>query len=318
MKNYVAIWYVSSLRLCNFNCSYCVSTGDFSKSKNKFWARLEDKSEFQQVVKWIGELPFEIGLRMATLGEPFTSKEFLSEASWLSKLEKIRFVELVTNGSLLKSILPKFSEVADLSKFSLWVTYHHKQIEPERLIDNIRFAQEEYGCFAVLNTLLFPENIEAVQKIRNLADTAGIRFNLDLGYDISKGHYGRVEDMVPMLRLDNGKKQIIDMGIDPELLEISLLSLGKVGGQVCSSGHNYFFIWINGDVYPCSRYCSSDIDKLGNVLDPGFQLKLRTHCWEKCKVEYGCSNKEDFLHMKYSQEKRYVSHPSLGWTDSIK
>ena len=308
------IWYVSSLRLCNFDCDYCVSTGEFAKSRSEAWRQLEDQSDFQRIARWIGTRSHTMGVRLASLGEPLTSKRFLSEVSWLSNLENIRFVELLTNGSLLKSRLPKLAQTADLTKISLWVTYHHTEIDPVKLVENVRFAQEKYGCFSVLNALLFPDNTVEIARIRDLAREAGIRFNLDLGYDVSAGHFGRIEDMVPILQLESGREQALELGVDPAMLDVNTRSLQGVRGQPCSAGSDFVFIWIDGDVYPCSRYANLGIGRLGNVLDPDFELELRAKRWEQCRSEYGCCNKEDFLHLRMVQDNIHLSLPSLGWT----
>ena len=73
MSDLVEIWYVSSQRLCNFHCQYCVSIEDYAKSNRYDWRREEDRDDFEAIIRWLGTRPFRVGLRLGTLGEPFTS-----------------------------------------------------------------------------------------------------------------------------------------------------------------------------------------------------------------------------------------------------
>ncbi|MDH6114190.1 MoaA/NifB/PqqE/SkfB family radical SAM enzyme [Kitasatospora sp. MAP12-15] len=316
MRPMVKIWYVSSQRLCNFHCTYCVSVKDYAKSNTYDWKRPRDRSDFESIVRWIAAQPFDVGVRLATLGEPFTSNDFMTQAAWLTRQPSVRFVEVLTNGSLLKRRLPRLAADADLSKLSLWITHHHTEITVDRLIDNARFAQEKYGCFTVVNALLFPDNAEQIAVLRAAAQAAGLRFNLDLGYDpgTATGDHHQATQMAPILQTDAGIQQAIALGADPDVLKVNLLALNDVQGQPCSAGHDYLYIGIDGEVYPCSRYYVLKQDRLGNALAPDFRLPLREVPWNNCKAGNGCCNKEDFLNLKLAGRHQRPTVPSLGWT----
>lgn len=311
----VRIWYVAPQRLCNFHCFYCVSTGDWAKDDKIDWRADEDRSNFERTVRWIGTRPFPVGVRLATLGEPFTSRDFLTQAAWLTRQDSVQFVELVTNGSLLKSRLPTLADPADLGKLSLWVTHHHTQISVERLIDNALFAQERYGCFVVVNALLFANTVDQVAELRDAATRAGLRLNVDLGYepDEEAGTYTWAHQVVPFSHTPNWRDQALRLGANPELMAANMIGLDDVHGRPCSAGHDYLFIGIDGEVYPCSRYYELSHDRLGNVLDPDFELWLRPDRWAGCRATSGCSNKEDFLNLDVVDRGRRAAAPSLGW-----
>jgi MoaA/NifB/PqqE/SkfB family radical SAM enzyme len=315
MADTVRIWYVSAQRLCNFRCSYCVSINDYAKSNTTDWLGHDDRARFDKIVQWIADRPFQVGVRLATLGEPFTSQPFLSRAAWLSGRPNVDFVELLTNGSLLKKRLGQLDREGDVSKISLWITHHHTEISVSRFIENARFAQEKYGCFVVVNGLLFPDNEAAILEVRAAAEEAGLRFNLDLGYDplTPHGAHSTVGAMVPVLREEDGFARAIRLGANPELLRLNLLAIRDLRSQPCSAGHNYLYIGIRGDVYRCSRYQALRKDRLGNVLDDGFELRLSDARWAPCGAGFGCANKEDFLNL---QSRRRGNDPpvrSLGW-----
>jgi MoaA/NifB/PqqE/SkfB family radical SAM enzyme len=317
MADLTRIWYVSGQRLCNFRCTYCVSINDYAKSNKTDW-RDEDQLRFSRIVDWIADRPFPVGLRLGTLGEPFTSRAFLAKAAWLSTRPNIGFVELLTNGSLLNRRLEQLDHEGDISKISLWATFHHSQINLSRFIQNVRLAQERYGCFVVVNGLLFPGNEDAIAELKKAADEAGLRFNLDLGYDPLTPHgvHTELDTMVPVLRErpGDGIARAIRLGAHADLLELNLAAMRDLRGAQCSAGHTYFYIGIRGDVYRCSRYQALGKGRLGNVLDDGFELQLSSEPWMPCCAGFGCGNKEDFLNLRRNSSDRSTA-PSLGWID---
>jgi MoaA/NifB/PqqE/SkfB family radical SAM enzyme len=314
MDELTRIWYVAPQRLCNFHCTYCVSTGEWAKDARTDWRRPEDPVNFRRTLDCIAAEQSPVGVRLATLGEPFASRPFLDGAAWLSTQPNTRFVELVTNGSLLKSRLRNFRRTADLSRISLWVTHHHTEITLDRFMDNV-IAARDAGCFVVVNTLLFPDNIAEVEAVRARALEVGIRFNVDLGYhpEADTGTYSKADDVVPLVDTTDWHREAMRLGVDPDLLSANLVGLNDVTGKPCSAGHRYFFIGIDGEVYGCSRYYDLGHDRLGNVLDEGFRFPRREQPWAGCAAPYGCSNKEDFLNLKLVERRRSDDIPSLGW-----
>ncbi len=318
MNELARIWYVAAQRLCNFHCAYCVSIGDWAKSSQLNWRSSRDLEDFRKIVHWIGTRPVPVGVRLATLGEPFASQDFLQSAAWLINQPTVDFVELVTNGSLLKSRLPKMAADADLSKLSLWITHHDSEITAERLIKNAIFAQKEYNCFVVINALLFPHNIAEVRDVRQAAENAGLRFNLDFGYlpSAAEGTFARADEVIPIMSRPDWPDLVASLGADQDMLSANLTALNDVHKRPCSAGHDYLFIGIDGDVYPCSRYYGMKHGRLGNVLDEDFVLDLRSEQLAPCHAPFGCSNKEDFLNLSVVDARRRRGVASLGWLAS--
>ena len=320
MSDIVRIWYVSAQRLCNFRCSYCVSVNDYAKSNTKDWLEQGDQEQFKKIVNWIAERPFRVGVRLATLGEPFTSPVFLSQAAWLTTRPNVAFVELLTNGSLLKQRLDRLAREGDISKVSLWITHHHTEISVSRFIENARFAQEKYGCFVVVNGLLFPDNEAYILELKAAAEEHGLRFNLDLGYDPLTPHGANPElgMMVPVLRREeDGIARAVRLGVNPEVLRLNVLAMRDLNNQLCGAGHSYFYIGIRGDVYRCSRYQVLNKNRLGNVLDDGFEFHPNDERWAPCEAGFGCVNKEDFLNLRQRRREGGPQAPSLGWVGGV-
>jgi organic radical activating enzyme len=58
----VKIWYVAGQRLCNFTCTYCVSVGEWSKSRTHDWREPGEKDTFAAIVRWIGTRSFPVSV----------------------------------------------------------------------------------------------------------------------------------------------------------------------------------------------------------------------------------------------------------------
>jgi hypothetical protein len=322
MSGPVRIWYVAGQRLCNFTCEYCVSTGDWAKSRRYDWKDPADRDTFAAAARWIGTRPFDVEVRLGSLGEPFASPFFLDQAAWLTRQSTVRYVELLSNASLLTTRLPKLEKIANLGKLSLWLTWHDGQIPLERFIAAAAFAQEEYGCFVVVNALLFEgDDIDTVRRAGEAAGAAGLRFNVDLGYDPTApseafDDASAAADAVPLLRTHDALAAVRAAGGDGALTDLALIGLTSPTGRACRAGHDYVFIDIHGQAYRCSRYAVLDLEPLGNVTTPGFDLPLRTDRWAPCAAAGGCCNKEDFLNLADGAALRRPDVPSLGWTDA--
>lgn len=318
----VRIWYVAAQRLCNFSCTYCVSTGDWAKSNRSDWRAEADRDTFSAIVDWIGTRPFPVDVRLGTLGEPFASPFFLDRAAWLTCQPGVRFVELLSNASLLQRRLPTLESRANLGKLSLWLTWHEQQMSLEKFIDAAAFAQDTYGCFVVVNTLLFADHdTTTIARVKAAADAAGLRFNLDLGYDPSVPSDDSASTdaaaAVPILRAGGDVVEVVAAcGGDPELTRTALTGLTSPQHRACRAGSDYVFIDIHGDIYRCSRYAVLGLHRYGNICDPDFELRLRENTWAPCEAASGCANKEDFLNLRLAEHLRPTVVPSLGWTNA--
>ncbi|MEU8543138.1 hypothetical protein AB0C52_24675 [Streptomyces sp. NPDC048717] len=317
MRAPVRIWYVAGERLCNLSCTYCVSTGDWAKSNHHEWKNPQDRDVYERVVTWIGTRPYPVKVRLGTLGEPFASAFFLEKAAWLTRQGSVEYVELLSNAILLPRRLPRLEADANLGKLSLWLTWHDGQVDLERFINAAAFAQERYGCFVVVNTLLFETNADAVARARDAARAAGLRFNVDLGYDPAASVIPQDPSAaVPVLQSSDALDKLAALGGNRALAEAALTGLTSCPGMLCRAGHDSVFIDIHGQAHRCSNYSSEERPPLGSVLEPGFDLPLRSAPWAPCAARGGCGNKEDFLNLQIAAPLRPSTVPSLGWTDA--
>ena len=314
------VWYCCDMTLCNFDCAYCVSGSPDKggpRSRERLWQDDDSPQRFQRILGWIAHIPFSVGLRLQTIGEPFVSDEFLRAASRMSREKNIRFVELVTNGSLLTSRLTRMVDEygLDLSKLTLWITYHHTEISAERLVENAAYAQQR-GANVVVNALLFPDTVESIAHLHRLCAAHDLCTNVDLGQDFDDSR--EAFSFVPLLQ----DAQLLNSTalIDEKTAILSVVAAVNPKGLNCSAGHNYIFVGRGGDVYPCLGYLRYlPGTKLGSALDPDFVPSLRQEGYSPCGIDMGCTCKEDFLHLELAQPgPSPVYKRSLGyWPQSV-
>jgi MoaA/NifB/PqqE/SkfB family radical SAM enzyme len=307
------IWYMCDLSLCNFDCAYCASGSPENvgpRTRKRMWQDDDGPQRLDQILQWIGSLPYSVGLRLQTIGEPFVSPEFLAAASAMTTRPNIRFVELVTNGSLLTGGLKRMVECgADLSKLSLWITYHHTEISPERLVANAVFAARQ-GAYPVVNALLFPDAIEPIARLHQLCAAHELATNVDLGQNYNDAYPNL--PFIPFAEIENANA-LSALVPNSKMALISVVAATAPLGLNCSAGHDYIFINRKGEVYPCLGYLRYRPGaKLGSALEPEFKLPLRAVRYAPCAVEKGCTCKEDFLHLE-AAEGGPTRERSLGY-----
>ncbi|MCF8033464.1 MAG: hypothetical protein K9K66_03950 [Desulfarculaceae bacterium] len=308
------IWTIIDMVMCNFNCPYCASTKpehDQCRAKDKFWEDETGGHKFQKIIRWVGQLPVPVGIRLQTVGEPFTCEEFLKGAAWLSNQPNIRYLELVTNGSLVKSRWNMLAQDANLDKISLWMTHHPTQIPAGKIVDAARFARDQ-GVHVVVNSLLFSDNYDEVEHIRELAKANDLRVSTDVGYDL---HCPTSEEgFVPAFYDDEAKTRKL-YGHDLILNE----NISNHWQERCSTGHDYIYISPGGDIYRCFQYFLKDRNStLGNVFDKSLNLSLRAEPYEPCNFSRTerCFNHEDFFHLETIARKRKINR-SMTYKDDV-
>lgn len=303
-KQEINIWYICGLSLCNFNCSYCASglpSEGGKRTSDREWSTNEDQERFNKVLEWIARQPFSIGIRLQTIGEPMVSRSFLKQVAQLSECSNIRFIELVTNGSLISKRLPnllyKYGILAD--KLSLWITFHHTEISVDDLMEQVMFAHNK-GLKVIVNSLLFPDNAHLVMKLSSLCNDNGIKFHADLGHNYNNSYPGTQYFAVAE---DKNATVLTSLNIDSQIKKTAIIASNKPNGFLCSAGHDYIFISSEGDVYPCRPYYKDTIKKLlGSALDESFILQLREREYARCAVTHAkCTCKEDYLHMQIAR-----------------
>ena len=308
-RSEIDVWYMPHQILCNFSCAYCSTAG---VRGDRMWGTEDGAQVYRRIIERIAALPRVIRLRMVTAGEPFVSKELLAGAAWLTHQPNLRFVELLTNGSFREPQLRRFAAESAFEKISLWITYHPTQIEAERVVAAARLASE-LGAFVVVHALLFPDTVETTTRLQALCREAGIRTDVTSGHNYNGAYDGH--SSLPIA--DSDPAWMAAMYRHRGALESMMLAHGNLRGAPCSAGHDYLNVTPTGSVFPCYRYAQNlPGTQLGNILDEGFELRLREQEYAPCRMETGCYCKEDYFHLKLARDQLAMSERSLGYYEN--
>jgi hypothetical protein len=279
--------------MCNYSCSYCVSTGDYAKSESQKWFGKEFEV-FDGIVDWLITLDRSLNLRMGTIGEPFTTPDFVRRVGDLLRSPNINFVELTSNASLLDARLPALAQHAPLERLSLWLTYHPTETDLRSFMERAQRAVDSFGCCVVVNYLVFDGERKEAARFVEVARSFGMQFNLDLGY-APDALYVRTGATSSVSRQSSAPAIISELGGNAHLTSVALNSLNGPITADCRAGHQYMFIDKDGFAFRCSRYCDLAREPMGNVLDHTFGLSLYSGHSSPCGACAGCAAKEDFL-----------------------
>jgi MoaA/NifB/PqqE/SkfB family radical SAM enzyme len=303
----IDVWYVCDEVLCNFDCAYCTTQTARRAAGNRVWATEESAARYRTILAWMAGLPWRLRIRLQTLGEPFMSQDFLRGAAHLASSKNVEFVELVTNGSFTDRQFSAFAATTEIEKISLWMTYHHGQIEAEVLVSNARMAAS-LGAFVVVHALLFPDNRDAIERLVKLCKAADLRTDVTIGHNFNNAY--PTKGLLAIL--ETQPNALVDLYRHTAALQTMAVAHRGPRGELCSAGHDYIRVYADGEVYPCAPYRGVGGTRLGNALAPGFVPVLRTAAYAPCRAEGFCGCKEDHFHLKAARTALRFNR-SLGY-----
>jgi MoaA/NifB/PqqE/SkfB family radical SAM enzyme len=260
----------------------------------------------ERIVGWLIAQPHQIRLRINSLGEPFVSKPYLDSVARLTRADNIEFVEILTNGSFRNEQFDRFAANCSIQKLSLWITYHHEFITPAKLVEAACYARAA-GAFVAVNMVLFPDNMGGIEETIALCEQHGIPLSMDAGENYNNAYPGK--GVIPILENPTQRALEVVTTYNP-LHRLTELSEHPTG-RLCAAGNDYFFIAMNGDVFPCRTYSRRRSDtKLGSALDPSFVLSPRAG-YQACVSPGRCVCPEDHQHLAEIQGQFTWSKPSF-------
>ena len=267
-------------------------------------------------------------MRYDVHGEPFLNDDVIGDIAWLTHQENVAFVEVQTNASMFKKKIAELCATADISRLTLFCTFHHSQISPEMFLENVSCAQE-HGIRVIVNVLVFHDNVAPIERVLELCRGKSIPTSADIRYsgftvapagDGARARHFLKKDPFQCL-LEAGAsgveafRVVADsgpLGESPRFFAAMLTGIYGLPGRLCSAGHDYIFVDRWGDVYRCFCYADIDKNKLGSVRDAAFVPRPRKNVYAPCRYRETCHQKEEYGNLKILREYRDLGQPSLN------
>lgn len=218
------ILYRGFLDSCNYDCSYC----PFAKKKNTRAELLEDKLALQKFTTWVAERKEGLSILLTPWGEGLIRNYYQEAMVRLSNLKSVDKIAIQTN--LACNI--NWIEKANKDKFSLWITYHPKEVAFEKFISKCRKLIAMDISFSV-GVVGVKEHFEGIEKLKNAIPERYVWIN---AYKREQDYYTTSE-----------KKWLTQKD---KLFPINN-TVYQTKGKPCKAGYSSFSIDGNGDVFRC-------------------------------------------------------------------
>jgi MoaA/NifB/PqqE/SkfB family radical SAM enzyme len=293
------IYHTCDWARCDLACSYCISQASRKRktSGGNDWLTPSGRERFLGIVDWVATLDRPLGVKIQPVGEPLLSTVILAGVARLAAEPHVRFVELATNGTHIRRALSSLPTATDVTRLTLWITYHDGQVDPADFVARAVHARD-LGCSVVVNTVALPENLAGNTDLVRRARGEGLPTNVDLGLDMEGWRTGG--ERVPVLRPEHreGLAALLqEAGHDAD-------PASRVGSwfdsflRPCTAGRDYLCVEHDGSVWPCRGYALNLPEtRMGSALERGFRPPPRDQPAATCRSPRGCGCAEDVSHL---------------------
>ncbi len=250
--------YIHATLRCNFNCSYCYNRTLINKDYKEFstseWIKILKKLKKQGVVKFI-----------FTGGEPLIRKD-LKELI-LSVKDKNTYIEVLTNGSLLKDQFYDLIDIVD--KFTVSLDSFDININSKN--------RSDVNYYDIISTLkLFSEYnkdkilVRSVVNKNNIDDVEHFSKQLYEEYGIESTHgwfipnnYSEIPLVPKYRKLENPSS------IRPK--NVNFISI--LNKLACGAATSIIALDPAGNIYPCQNLMTKEL-KISNILNENWYEEL--------------------------------------------
>jgi len=257
-------WHITNL--CNLRCRHCYQE-DFSSKSDLEWSEI--KSIVDNIISSLKEKDLSTRIDL-TGGEPFLKKELFLLLDYLSKLENVRGINIITNTTLInREISKRLKNYKKLKYIKVSLEGLDKiscsQIRGDSVFrdvrDSIELLKEDNFSIILMYTIL-KRNVEQISEILDFC----YKYNLE-GVIL--------ERFIPLGRGEEIKDEVLDRDDWKRVLELILSILPfkydlddllpyrafwirlskslKLLGAKCNIGDT-LCIMPNGNVFPCRRF----------------------------------------------------------------
>jgi len=255
--NSLGILWRGPLDSCNYGCTYC----PFAKRAPRKSMLSADRAALERFVAWARRAErWQLQVLFTPYGEALIWPWYRQALVELSRVPHVRQVSIQTNGSAPTDFLDE----ADLTRVSLWVTYHPTEITRADFVARIA-ALHEHGTPLSVGMVASPARIHEAEALR--AELPGeVPFWLNAqkpGIRFGDEDVARLRALDPMFDLEMRRH--------------------RSRGQACRTGEDV--ISVNGD--GTIRRCHFVDEVLGNlyvddlsaVLQPRTCPRGTCECW---------------------------------------
>ena len=236
---------------CNYSCPYCIA----SKIKTKF-----SRDAFVKICCELSRVPYMLNIRIGVAGEFFLSKPLINGACFLSHLDNVRSVNLITNLSfhahkynfLLSELYkPKLALVASFHPHAI-----HTNEEMNAWLDTAKSMQNMIGPNFTIALVAYPPLLEHIGTMREHFTDHGFTSFVQ-GFI---GEYGGKPYPLSYTKEDKMlARKFCYSRHDYEFF----FNMRPPG--VCNAGYSSIFIDMSGTVSRCGLQASDP--PLGNILE---------------------------------------------------
>ncbi len=246
--------------VCNYDCSYCIQ-------KRASRVGQPDEALVDGLLDFFASLPGAWEIKMSG-GEPFAARLFLSRVV-PGLVERTKHaISVLTNFSAPPAELERFAELTRGRLGIVSASLHLERVSAEDFVAKARVFRSLVGPDAgfVVNSVLVPGRLEAVERAKRLVEDAGLRF-------------------FPQVMKDKSPAGVVAYGETDKPRVAALTAFDEDGGplrantapsyrgRLCRAGADYFVLTQAGDAWSCRTAKRFKEGFLGNVLDGGIRLR---------------------------------------------
>lgn len=235
--NNIKTVYIHLTYKCNLKCQYCYQRENLNTEYDipfKKWKTVLDKFKVEGVSKVI-----------FTGGEPLIYKEVFEIVKYAKTLGF--FVDLLTNGTLLKSNLDILNYIdniiVSLDNLNKSLRYG---LNSNETLNTIIDISKSYGNKLIVRSVVSRGLEEDTEKLKKFLESNNIRH-------------------ISAMRMPNSVDEI---SLIPDYDSYNLIEIDCINAG-CGAGDEIISISPSGDVYPCQVLMKSEL-KMGNVLEKDF------------------------------------------------
>jgi MoaA/NifB/PqqE/SkfB family radical SAM enzyme len=274
---HLVIRYSINYHVCNMNCPYCIAKRQETK-ENPF--NIED---FRTILAKIEELPYNVCLRIGTMGEIFTSQEILEEIKNICRKDNNIFgVNFSSNiYTDWEKVIKPFLDSVKTQKLGMGCTLHDMVLKDVDTFFKKVEKIKKSGVLVYVGYVAVPQMIPHIGEYKKKCDRIGVPLILNSLLGQLKGVDGAdTGKRYPRDYSHNELQQLKDLWDTPHSYKM-LVEACSPRGMQCSAGKNFIFIDNNGDVFPCRGIKKT----IGNIANGKIKFKKKdttcpcVRCW---------------------------------------